>query len=288
MPQNFDRQYRFSAGPAGKPDAGFEVGATTVESPTALHISFSVDKNDTETPNTATISLWNLSPEQLSILNEKDCYVALRAGYNTHMTLLFVGAITYVETSLDVGDRETRIEVADGGVELRDCYVSLSYAGVINTKKIIDDIAAEMGVTLTYSYNAEFADLPDGFSCVGTGRVALDKACASSGLDWGIQNGVLQVKKRGDTMTREVYLLDADSGLLGIPKKVNFGSNAENAEDESGYEVDYQLNGAIGVGDFIRLESIVAQGYFRIKSVELKGDNLSGDWMCNAKLIEAT
>ena len=281
--RQFDRQYRLAAGPAG--GAGFEVGATTPDSPTALHIRFMVDKCDSETPNTATISLWNLNPAQLATLNEKDCVVTLRAGYGGHRPLIFVGTVTYIETSLDAGDRETYLELADGRIELRDSYVSLSYSGMINTKKIIEDVAADMGVTASFSYNAQFADLPTGFSFIGLGRVALDKACASSGLQWTIQNGVLNVKMSRDTMTRQVYLLDPDSGLLNIPKKINYGEDAEGDGDQSGYEVEYLLNGAIGIGDYIRLESKIAKGYFRIKSLEMRGDNIEGDWICTAKLI---
>ena len=281
----FGREYRFSAGQAG--GDGFEIGETTTGSPKALHISFSIEKADTETPNTAIISLWNLNPEHLAILNEPDCIVTLRAGYGSHMPLIFVGAITYIETSLDGGDRETRIEAADGRVELRDCYVSLSYAGTISTNKIIEDIAADMGVAVSFSYNVRFAELPNGFAFVGNGRTALDKACASSGLDWQIYNGVLQVKLRGDTMTREVYLLSPDSGLIGIPKKITFGSTAQADGDESGYECEFLLNGAVGIGDYIRVESKVVTGYFRIRSLSMDGDNESGSWLSKAKLIEA-
>lgn len=282
--KQFDRQYRFAAGPAG--GKGFEIGATTLESPTAMHINFSVEKADTETPNTSKISLWNLNPEHLAILNEKDCVVTLRAGYDTLMTLVFVGTVTYISTELDGADRETAMEVADGRVELRDSYVSLSYTGKINTKKIIEDTAMEMGVTVTFSYNAQFADLPNGFSYIGPGRVALDKACASSGLQWQIQNGILQVKMKRDTMTREVYLLSPDSGLLGIPKRITFGEDGSGADDQKGWEVEYLLNGAIGIGDYVRLESKTIKGYFRVRSIEMSGDNIEGDWKCVAKLLE--
>jgi hypothetical protein len=284
----FDRQYRFSA---GRGTSAFEIGTAD---PTAMHIAFSVEKADTETPNNASVSVWNLNPEHLAILNSKDCIVALRAGYGNHMPLIFTGVVTYTETALDGADRETKIEAADGRIELRDTFVSLSYAGVINTRKIIEDIAAEMGVALTFSYNAEFADIPNGFSCVSAGRGALDKACASSGLQWQIQNGVLQVKNRHDTMDREVFVLSADSGLIGIPKKIHFGadgtvkdSKGSGEEDMPGYEVEYLLNGAIGIGDFVRLESKIVQNYFRVHSVAMDGDNLEGDWKCTAKLIEA-
>ena len=283
--KQFDRQYRFAAGPAG--GKGFEVGATTTEHPTALHVHFSVDKADTETPNTAKISLWNLNPEHLAILNRKDCVVTLRAGYDKLMTLIFVGVVTYVETSMDNGDRETSIEASDGRIELRDSYVALSYTGKINTKKIITDTAATMGVAFTISYNAQFTDLPNGFTFVGPARTALDKACASSGLQWQIHNGILQVKRKRDTMTREVYILSPDSGLIGIPKQIIFGEDGSGAGDQSGWEVEYLLNGAIGIGDYVRLESKVVKGYFRVRSIDMNGDNLEGDWMCVAKLIEA-
>jgi hypothetical protein len=87
-------------------------------------------------------------------------------------------------------------------------------------------------------------------------------------------------------MTREVYLLNPESGLLGIPKKITYSAEGD-GEEQSGYEVEYLLNGAIGIGDFIRLESMVVKGYFRIKTLELRGDNLEGDWICTAKLIDA-
>ena len=281
----FDRQYRFSAGKAG--GEGFEVGQTSAEHPTALHISFSVEKADTETPNTTKMSLWNLNPEHLAILNSKDCIITLRAGYDTNMTLIFIGVVTHVTTSLDSSDMESEIEAADGLIELRDCYVTISYTDVINTRKIIEDIAANMGVAVTFSYNAQFADLPNGFSFIGAGRTALDKACATTGLQWQIENGVLQIKMKGDTMTREVYLLSAETGLIGIPKKIKYSADETHGAEQPGWEVEYLLNGAIGMGDFIRLETKLVKGYFRVRSVEMSGDNLEGDWKCDAKLIEA-
>ena len=283
----FDRQYRFTAN-------GFEIGETTLEQPMATRIRFNVDKCDTETPNMAIISLWNLSPAQLATLNEKDCFVTLRAGYKDIMPLIFVGTITYISTELDGADRETEMEVVDGRVELRDTFVSFSYSGQINSKKIIQDVAEEMGVAVTFSYNAEFYDFPNGFSFVGAGHTILDKACDSSGLQWQIQNGILQIKNRNDTMTREAFVLSPNSGLLQVPKKImlspdgnTLDSEGAGAEERSGYEVEYFLNGTIGIGDYVRLESEIATGYFRVHSVSLVGDNHEGDWMCRARLIEA-
>jgi len=276
----FDRQYRFAAGKPGQ--SGFEVGMSTQYRP-ALHVSFEINKADAETPNTGKISLWNLNPEHLAILKATDCIVTLRAGYGAHMPLIFAGAITYMETSLDSGDRKTSIEAVDGRIELRDSYVSVSYSGPVSTRKIIEGLADSMGVALSFSYNAEFADLPNGFSFVGPAKAGLDRACASSGLKWQMQNGALQVLMKRDTMTREVCLLSAKSGLVGIPKHIVFGKGS--GDEQSGWEVVTLLDGAVGVSDFVRVESKLVQGYFRVRTADYTGDNIDGDWQSTMKLI---
>jgi hypothetical protein len=75
-----------------------------------------VQKCDTETPNIANISLWNLNPEQLAILNEPDCLISLRAGYKDRLPLIFVGSVVYITTDMEGADRETMMEVVDGRI----------------------------------------------------------------------------------------------------------------------------------------------------------------------------
>ena len=200
--QNFDRQYRMTAGKPGS--VGFEIGDTT---PYALHIAFSIQKQELESSNTAKVQVWNLNKSHLATLEEEGCFLTLKAGYGNTLPLILSGSVSYTRTQPDGADVMTEIEVVDGLAEIRDTWVSISYAGKVNSKKIIDDVAAQMGVTVTYSYNAEFADIPNGFSFVGQAKFALTKACAVSGLEWSIQNGILQVKKPGDVMSKEVYVL---------------------------------------------------------------------------------
>lgn len=283
MGVQFDRQYRFSAGQAGS--TGFEVGVTD---PVALHIAFNVQKADVSSANTSKITLWNLNKAHLATLNEKDCIVTLKAGYGSTMPLIFVGAVSRIETTVDGADRMTEIEAIDGRVELRDTFVSLSYKGVINTKKIMQDVAQQMGVSITFSYNATFSDYPNGFSFIGAGKAALDKVCVPTGLIWEIQNGILQIKRKGDTMSRQVFVLSPDSGLIGIPKKLTQGAENDTDENSKGWEVVYLLNGAIGVGDYVKIESETVTGFFRVHTVEHDGDNIEGDWLSTAHLYEVT
>lgn len=208
--KNFDRQYRLSAGKAGS--TGFEIGGGK----RPLHVSFSVEKADTNSQNTAKVTIWNLSDEHLAELSKNDCVVVLHAGYGDTRPLIFTGVVTFATTKADGADRATEIELVDNRIEVRDTYVSVSYAGAVNCKTLIQDTADQMGVTVSFSYNAEFKDIPNGYSYVGPARNVLTKACETSGLTWSINNGVLQVKKPGDTMSREVYELSAETGLLGL------------------------------------------------------------------------
>lgn len=281
--KNFDRQYRLAFGTA---EIGVEIGETSKSQPVALHINFSLQKTDLESQNTGRVTVWNLSPEHLAALNEKDCILSLRAGYRSRLSLIFAGIVSHVATSLDGADRRTEIEIVDNLVEIRDTYVSVSYNGTVNWRTIFDDVAAQMGVAISYSYNAEFVDIPNGFSYIGLARDILTKGCACCNLSWSIQNGIIQVKRPGDVMLKEVYVISPETGLIGIPTKVVITNDESSDKNTIGWDVEYFLNGAVNIDDYVKVESKDVSGYFRVYSLEISGDNVSGDWLCKARLLE--
>lgn len=315
---NFDRRYRLLIGHKGK-NKGIELGAG--DNP--LRISFSLEKADTTTSNEAKIEIWNLNKEHRDMLEKEDCTVVLSAGYGKNLALAFCGNVTDSSTSSDGSDLKTEISVLDGLVEMRDTYISLSYKGTINSKKVISDIADKMGVGIVFAPKLTFKDFANGYSFIGQAKQALKKVCTSSGLSWTLQNGVLQIKSPGGTITNRVYVLNKDSGLIDIPKRVSKsaeskdGSATDNTKTESKskdksnstsktnskstkktsnaktkktkklcWEVKYLMNLSIGVNDFVKLESKYATGYFIVDSIKISGDTHGGDWTCTAQLTE--
>ena len=265
MSANFDREYRLAAGKAG--GMGFEIGEKSKSQPVPLHINFSIERTDLETQNTGRVTVWNLNKEHLATLDEKDCVLSLKAGYGSRMPLIFAGIVTNCVTTNDGADRKTEIEVVDNLVEIRDTYVTISYVGTVNWKTIFDDVANR-------------------FSFVGLARDIMTKGCACCGLVWSLQNGVMQVKKPGDVMSREVFVLSEDSGLLGIPARVTEANSETSDKTSIGWEVEFFLNGAIHIDDYVKLESKTVTGYFRVAKLTQAGDNISGDWTCTARLME--
>ncbi len=285
--ENFDRQYRMSFGPAGQKKKAAEIGNDSPNHP-ALHISFSLQKSDLETQNTAKIEVWNLSEKHIAMLEKPECIVSLRAGYNNRLALIFAGAVSFVSTVRDGGDYKTKIEVVDNLIEIRNTYVKVSYKGLVSWKKIFDDVGAAMGVTIVYGNGLHFNSMGNGFSFSGLAKNVLTKGCNSNGLQWSIQNGVLQIKKKGDAINRKGYELDAAHGLIGTPEKVTITDKDDSSKTYTGWDVTYFLNGAIDVNDYVHLKSRRVSGYFYVYSQEISGDNLSGDWVCKSRLRACT
>ena len=180
----------------------------------------------------------------------------------------------------------TEIEVADGRVALRDTNISLSMNGAVNSKDLYERVASRMGLSITFAKDLSFVTFPNGYSFVGKGRNALQKAADANGHKWSIQNGVIQVTLPGRPVHTQGYLLNSDSGLISVPKRVLISQSDTNADSLSGWEVEYFLNGAIGVNDVVQLESRAASGYYRVHKVTMDGDNMVGDWVCVAQLLE--
>ncbi len=279
--ENFMRSYTLKAGRKGK--KGFEIGNTSSAAQEALHVSFSIEKSNAETPNDAKVQIWNLSPKNLSILGEKDCVVELKAGYGASTALVLAGNVSSAVTTLDNADRMTELTVVDGLAELRDTVVSISMNGKVNCREVYQKIADSMGVSVVFAKDLSFQTLPNGFCYVGKAKNALQKMAGCCGHKWTIQNQVLQVTWPGRAVSTKGYLLSSDTGLIGIPKSIMISSGSE---EQTGWEVEYLLNGAIGVNDIVQLQSSCVNGYFLVHKITMDGDNFEGDWVCTAQLLK--
>lgn len=284
MERNFLRRYTLKGGPMGQP--GFEIGNINDVKETALHICFNIEKSDAEAANTAKVQIWNLSDQHLKLLESKDCIIELKAGYEDHVPLVLVGNVVSAVTMSDNADRMTELEVVDGRVALRDTDVSISMNGAVNCRDLYAHMASQMGISVLFAPDLTFKVLPNGFSFVGSARSGLQKLAGCCGHSWSIQNQILQVTWPGRPVSVQGYLLNNDSGLIDVPKRITLAASSGNKDPVNGWEIQYFLNGAIGVNDIVMVESSKASGYFRVQKITMDGDNLEGDWICTAQILE--
>lgn len=171
--KNFIRTYVLKCGPQGK--KGFEIGNLKDAMEIVPHISFSIEKSDTESPNTSKIQIWNLSDNSIQVLDKKDCVVELKAGYNMNMATLVIGDVTSVVTTSDNADRVTEIETADGRTAMHNTKVKVSYNGKVNSKDIYKYVAGQMGCSIVFAKGLEFKNFPNGYSYTGKAKNILKK-----------------------------------------------------------------------------------------------------------------
>lgn len=280
---NWDRQYRISAGQAGA--TGFEIGEET--NGRALHVSFNVEKTDGEASNECKLQIWNLSSDHIAILKEEKCVVEIRAGYGASLYPVYKGTVSEATEQLDGGDKMIELEL----VELLGEFShnsSVSLTGEVVCQTVVDLFLQEMGIpSVLYTEQAKKVlaetKYDNGYSYVGKSKVGLTSVLDKCGLKWTSQNGVVQVYAPGEAITYQAYLLDAKSGLLDIPKKIKI---KKDKAEISGYEINYLMNGAVGVNDLISLQSKTVSGTFRIYKLNIVGDNYDGDWICTAQVLE--
>lgn len=90
------------------------------------------------------------------------------------------------------------------------------------------------------------------------------------------------------------FLLSPKTGLVDVPKKLTKGeknsgnatANSQENKNQTGWEITYLLNAAIGVNDYVKLESKKASGVFRVSKIKIEGDNFGERWICTAEILE--
>lgn len=306
--KQWKRQYRFTAGVKG--EKGFSIDSSGLSRP--LHISFSLEKSDTQSSNTGKITLSNLNDEHKAILEKKNCYIELSAGYESGMGLIFSGEVSQTSESLSSADRDLEIEVIDGCAN-NDLPGTVSLSGVVTCSEALEKVTEQMEtesaiITDRAKEKLEKAKYDNGYAYVGKLRAAMQSILRKAGVTYTIQNGVLQIYESGEAVTTKAYLLSAETGLISIPKKITISNSNSNSGKSSksssksssgsskksgtadkgipGYEVDFFLNPAIGVNDLVSLKSKAVSGTFRVHSIKISGDNYENDWKCTAQLVE--
>lgn len=298
---NYLRQYSILAGiPGGE---GFEITSVGVSRP--LHINFSLEKADTQSSNSGRLQISNLNNEHKAILSEAGCVVELKAGYSDTLGTIFLGGVANPSEVMDGADRTLEIELVDG-LSNYGSIGTMSLNGAVDGTSILNEIQGMMGIeSIVVTENAaamlSTAKYANGYCFVGKNKAALQSLCRKAGLTYSLQHGVLQVYCPGEAITTQAYKISYDTGLISVPRKITVtqtstakaGNGKVSALSEEGmgngipgYEIEYLINGAIGINDLVQVESKTANGVFRVRKQSFTGDNYSGDWICTAQVVE--
>jgi hypothetical protein len=211
--------------------------------------------------------------------------VQIEAGYVDGMSLLFRGDGRTVTQTREGSDWMTKVTAGDGEHAIRAARASRSFGPETTLDEVVRYVAGAMGVGVGNATEAlrgatldrVGATFPEGRVVHGPAARALSELLDSAGLQWSVQDGVLQVVPRGGALARQAILLSSDTGLLSAETGKNHAVKAKAL-----------IQPDLVPGRQVQLDSRVVRGLYRITVAEYAGDTRGDDWTADLELRQVT
>ncbi len=255
----------------------------------SLTIDFDIQRGVGADLNSMTLRIYNLSRDNQAQLyqarldlSNKNTFTArpiiLQAGYNDGLSVIFRGGIREAFTFRQGNDLITQVEALDGILSTTQTYANISYESATTAQQIVDDLVApltsqtdiEAGQTkLSTKTAALIGDNQRGYVIVGNAYDILQEYTSKKAF---IDLGELNILSDNECIRPSVRVIDADTGLLGIPRL-----------DGLRITIETIFEPRINIGEFIEVQSSVAKqfnGQYKVAAVQHKGilsDTVAGD-----------
>lgn len=263
---------------------------------TELDVSFKVTRALGREPNTAEISVKNLTEAHRAQLTEKaSVRVVLEAGYkvdgggaltgpgatfSSGTSLIFAGDLREVKTMREGADLVTRISSGDGEKGRRQARINRSFGPGSSLLTVIEACAEAMGVglgNLRELRNPEFQGaggvFPSGTAVSGSVADILGDILRSAGFTYSIQDGQLQILKRGTALAATAVVLSSETGLIDTP----------NLSSDGTMRARMLMTPDVFPGRKIEMRAENVRGFFRVKRAEYTGDTTGADWFIDVE-----
>lgn len=215
-----------------------------------LHFKFQIAQQDAESPDNAAIRVYNLSDATAQRVQREFQRVVVSAGYEgSSYGVIFDGTIKQFRRGRESAtDTYLDILAADGDLQYNFGVVNKTLAAGTTVKQRLQNVAEAMGLDQGFLPTDLDGINPDtlerGKVIFGMGRDYLRDAARSIGATWSIRNGALQVLRLTGYLPGEAVVLNALSGMIGIPEQT-----------QDGIKVRCLINPKLRVGGLVRLNN---------------------------------
>lgn len=239
-----------------------------------FRVAFSVEKTAAETPNVASIEIWNLSQETAGQLLSGDMTrIVLQAGYESNAAVIFDGNLIAVKRHREGPDTILTIDAGDGDKSYTFATVSQSVASGYSDGDVAKAAVSgmeERGVRGSKTDAAETGvRYPRGRVLFGPSRKVAREVAKTTDCQWSVQDGhVVFCKVTKPATGSSAFLLSASTGMVGAPEV-----------DKDGITVACCLNPVLRIYDPVRVESEFVQGTYKILTVKHEGDTHASTWL---------
>lgn len=260
-----------------------QAGDFSLRQPTALRITnlttrFKVEKTDDAKPNTAEITILNLSSTSRAKLTKRGVRVVLSAGYEGEgLQLVFGGDEHSTFHEHKRPEWVTTMICADGGRAFAYARSDRSFPSGSSKADVVAALVKDMGVgegNIAQKISKFIGAFKKGFATSGNAAEQLDKMVRGQGLGWSIQNGQVEILGPGETLELQVPLISSATGMVGSPSL----SVAEDLKKPATLKVRTLLRPDLRPGVRFVVASESVAGAYKAKRVVHTGDTSGRDW----------
>ena len=191
-----------------------------------MAIEFEVQAPNVETPKTAYIRVYNLSPDTAKRVTTEGAQVILSAGYEGNFGTIFNGQLIQARIGRENGtDTYLDLTAAVGDYTYNHGFLNFTVSAGSDVTGRLGMIANAVGLkTGVIQAPPDAPKLPRGQVFFGLARDHLRTQCATIGADWCINdNGELDVIASGSYKPGDIPVINAGSGLIGVPEQTEIG-----------------------------------------------------------------
>jgi hypothetical protein len=230
-----------------------------------LRVDFRIDHSRTGTPNTGVIVAYNLNEESVALMQQPGAVVRVLAGYDVPHQIFRGSPVRNGVTLTKQGpDRLLKIEAEDGGRQLAQARLNVSFDTQVTIQEVFDAVAAQLGLpTGTIRLADTSITYPNGIHLAGPARDILDRLALSTGSDVFTRDGILHaIPTDGDTGETAVVFSAELGNLVGSP-----------TPKDDGVEVTALLEPSMRPGRAFRLKSRRYNGDYVARDVSFVGSS---------------
>lgn len=280
MPRLYNRIWRVTLD-VGNPQPGkwFDVQLQDRIVVTDLAIKFAIHKHLSKTPNDSSITIMNMNERTRSALQRSPLKVTLEAGYDGQLEVIFKGDALLDNSGHNKTDWETMIQVTDGGRAFANATMNRTFAPGVTGKEAITEVAKSMGLSIPRSLSDAKELLGQiggggGLSAHGPSEAVMSKVLRPLGMGWSIQDEKLQVLRNGEALPNTAIVVSEDTGMIGVPDY----RYPKHPGKPPVLKVKMLLNGAVGPGRVIQMQSSKLRGQFRVENCKHDGQSHGPPW----------
>lgn len=272
----YERDYNIRIAALGKPGVDIK----------GLRASFSVKRTAKPKPNTCSLEVWNMNPDNIRDLTAaKKVEVAIYAGYKDGISQIYLGETRHALPQRDGPDVVLSMSSGDGEKEIQKARLVVPVGPTTPANVVLPNIAKALtaqGIKVG-NLSAAAAKLAAKQAVIfpvpsvidGNAWAALVDFCAAADLECSIQSGALQILPRGEALDERAYILSSATGLEGYPTVDYDGT------------VNFTCKMLPGIRPCVRvqMEAEFVKGLYRIEECTYTGDTHGDDWKidCVAK-----